>query len=322
MRRGTLALVLVLIAPVLAAEAQQAGRVYRIGSLHSAFAPNVPWVEGLTAGLAELGLRESREVLIEHRFTEGDLRALPGAAQQLIQAGVDLIFTAGQPATEAARTATQTLPVVFIGVGDPVAAGLVRSIARPGGNITGVSSLRSELAAKRLEILKELAPAVRRVWIIYDVGDLAAPLVVRKAAVGASRLGVELVARPVGTAQELAGALAAFRPRDGVMIHDGPTLLDISAQILKASQSAGIPVIFPAPFWLQWGGLVSYGPDYHAMGHQAARLVARILRGTQPADLPVEGANKIPLVINLKAARAIGLTVPPSLLLRADEAIQ
>ncbi|MBI2466477.1 MAG: ABC transporter substrate-binding protein [Candidatus Rokubacteria bacterium] len=211
---------------------------------------------------------------------------------------------------------------MFVNVGDPVAAGLVQSIARPGGNITGISSLRFELASKRMQVLKELAPAVRRVWIIYDVGDPAAPLVVREAEVAAPQLGVELVARPVGTAQELARALAGLGPGDGVMIHDGPTLLDISAQILKASQSARVPVIFPSPFWLQWGALVSYGPDYYAMGHQAARLVARILRGATPADLPVEGANKIPLVINLKAARAIGLTIPRSLLLRADELIQ
>lgn len=311
-----------LLAAPLVAEAQPAGKVYRIGSLHRAFAPNVPWVEGLKVGLAELGLKEGREVLFDHRFTEGDLRALPGAARELVHAGVDLIFTAHEPGAEAARTATGTLPIVFIDIDDPVEIGLVRSIARPGGNITGVSSLYFELTSKRMEVLKELAPAVRRVWIIYDIADATARAVVGKAGEAAPRLGVEVVTRPVGTPQELARVLAALGPGDGVMIHSGPTLLDISAQILKASRSARVPVIFPAAFWLQWGALVSYGPDYHAMGHQAARLVAKILRGAKPAELPVEGANKIELVINLAAARAIGLTIPPSLLQRADQVIE
>lgn len=311
-----------LLGAPLAADAEQASKVYRIGSLHHAFAPNVPWVEGLKAGLAELGFKEDREILFEHRFTEGNLGALPAAAHELVKAGVDLIFTAGELGVEAAREASRTLPIVFIGVGDPVAAGVVRSIARPGGNITGVSDLRAELVPKRLEVLKELAPAVRRVWIIYDVSDVDVPPLLRKAKEAAPRLGVELVVRPVGTAQDLARALAALGPGDGVMISGRATVLDITAQIVAVSRSARVPVIFPAAFWLQWGGLVSYGPDYHAMGHQAARLVAKILRGVRPGDLPVEGASKIELVINLKTAKAIGLTVPPSVLLRADQVIE
>lgn len=317
-----IALAFGLLGAPLAAEAEQASKVYRIGSLHHAFAPHVPWVEGLKAGLAELGLKEGREVLFEHRFTEGNLGALPAAAQELVRAGVDLILASGEQATEAAKAATQTLPVVFVNVGDPVAAGVVRSIARPGGNITGVSSLRAELIPKRLEVLKELAPAVRRVWIIYDVSDAEAPPLVRKAEEAAPRLGVELVVRPVGTVQDLARALAALGPGDGVMVQGRATVLDISTQIVKASRSARVPTIFPAAFWLQWGGLVSYGPDYYAVGHQAARIVAKILRGAKPGDLPVEGANRIDLAINLKTAKEIGLTIPQSILVRADQVIE
>lgn len=317
-----LTLALALLAAPLAAGAEQASKVYRIGSLHHAFAPHVPWIEGLKAGLAELGLKEGREVLFEHRFTEGNLGALPAAAQELAKAGVDLIFSSGEQATEAAKAATRTLPIVFVNVGDPVAAGVVRSISRPGGNITGVSSLLAELTPKRLEVLKELAPAVRRVWMIYDVSDADAPPLVRKAEEAAPRLGVELVVRPVGTAQDLARALAALGPGDGVMISGRATVLDITAQIVAVSRSARVPVIFPAAFWLQWGGLVSYGPDYYAVGHQAARIVAKILRGAKPGDLPVEGANRIDLAINLKTAKEIGLTIPQSVLLRADRVIE
>ena len=311
-----------LVAPP-AAEAQQAGRPYRIGVLTAAWAPNHPSVEGLRAGLKALGLEESRQVTLDIRFTEGNLRALPEAAAALVAAGADVLFTSAENATLAAAAVTQRIPIVFVNVGDPVASGVVSSVARPGRNVTGVSNLATELAPKRLEILKALAPGLRRVWAVYDAADAPeARAAVEKARAAAASLKLEVLMRPVSTADELAAALAAVRPGDGFFAPDRATSLDISAQILKTAAVARTPTMFSAAFWVGHGALASYGADYYASGSQAARLVARILQGAKPQDLPVEGANRIELVINLKTAKALELAIPQPLLLRADRVIQ
>lgn len=304
-----------------AAEAQQPPRLYRIGALNGAWAPNHPAVEGLKAGLKELGFEDGRNVAFEIRFTEGNLQIMPAAAMGLVKAGVDLLFTSGDAATHAARTATQKIPIVFTLVGDPVASGIVREVAHPGGNVTGVSGLATELVPKQLEILKALVPKLRRVWAIHYAGDRSSMAAVRKAQEAAPLLKLELLARPVRTPEELAGALKALRPGDG-LLPPQTTALDIPAQILNTSMSARVPVIFPSSFWIGYGALASYGSDFYAEGVQAARLVAKILRGARPQDLPVEGAIKIELVINLKTAKAFGLTIPHSVLIRADRIIE
>ena len=317
----TFVLALGIIAPPVAAEAQQAKRIYRIGALNEAYAPNHPAVEGLKAGLKELGIEEGRDVTFDIRFTEGSLDVMPATAATLLKAGADLIFTSSEASTKAAMAATQTIPVVFTGGDDPVAAGIVKEIAHPGGNVTGVSGLRTELTPKRLEILKTLAPTLRRVWFIYHTDDLATLAAVQKAQEAAPLLKLELVARPVRTPEELARTLKAVRAGDGFLAQSGP-YLDISGQVLETSLSARTPAIFPSAFWISHGALVSYGSDYYAEGFQAARLVAKILRGARPQDLPVEGANRIELAINLKTASSLGLTVPREILLRADKVIQ
>ena len=299
--------------------AQQAKRPYRIGAVHAAFAPNHPAVEGLKAGLKELGLEEGREVTFDIRFTEGKIEVMPTVVADLIKAGVDLIFTPGEAAARAARGATQKIPIVFTVVGDPVSAGLVAEVARPGGNLTGVSSLATDLTPKRVEVLKALAPGLRRVWAIYYAGDPSALAAVRKAQEAAPLLKVELVARPVSTAEELARALKALRPGDGLLAPGSP-VLDIPGQI--AELSTRVPSVFPAAFWVRRGILVSYGSDYFAEGRQAARLVAKILRGARPQDLPVEGSNTIELAINVKTAKALSLAIPQTLLLRANHVIE
>jgi len=323
MKRSVLA-VLAVLAAVRAlnppdALAQQAKRPYRIGAVHAAFAPNHPAVEGLKAGLKELGLEEGREVSFDIRFTEGKIEVMPTVVADLIKAGVDLIFTPGEAAARAARGATQKIPIVFTVVGDPVSAGLVAEVARPGGNLTGVSSLATDLAPKRVEVLKALAPGLRRVWAIYYAGDPSALAAVRKAQEAAPLLKVELVARPVSTAEELARALKALRPGDGLLAA-GSSVLDIDGQI--AELSTRVPSVFPAAFWVRHGVLVSYGSDYFAEGRQAARLVAKILHGARPQDLPVEGSNTIELAINVKTAKALGLAIPQTLLLRANHVIE
>jgi putative ABC transport system substrate-binding protein len=307
---------LLLIGP-LAVEAQPARRPYRIGLINESFAATHPTVEGLKAGLREAGLAEGRDVTFDIRFTEGNAQATPPAAAALVKAGVDLIVTSQEGPTQAAMDATKTVPIVFTLVGDPVASGLVKNLAEPEGNVTGVSSLQTELAAKRLEILKTLVPSLRRVWLIHYGGDLTANRMLARARDAAPRLKVELVPRAVLSTQELALALRELQPGDGLLAPEIVTL-DIPVAILEASLKSRVPAVFTTALWVGHGGLASYGPDYYAQGVQAAGLVARILRGAKPADVPVEGADRIELAVNLKTAEAIGVTVPRKVMLRAE----
>ena len=300
-----------------AAQAQQGRRLYRIGVLNEAWSANHPTVEGLKLGLRELGLEEGRDVNFDIRFTEGKPEATPAAAAALVNAGVDLIFTSNEASTQAAKAATRKLPIVFTLVGDPVAAGIVAKLSRPGGNLTGISSLTTELVPKRLEALRTLSPSIRRVWAIYYADDPSSAAAVRKAQEAGPRLKLDLVIRPVRTSVELEDALKALRPGDALLPPDIGTM-DIPAAILEASLSSRIAAVFPAALWVGHGGLVSYGSDYHAQGVQAARLVAKILRGAGPQELPVEGAHKINLAVNVKTAGLFGLSVPRKLLLRAE----
>lgn len=302
-------------------EAQPAGRPYRIGVLHTVFFPSTPAVEGLKAGLKSQGLEEGRAVTFEIRFTRGDPKAAPAAVAELVKAGVDLIFVIREEAARAAMAATRTIPIVFVQVGDPVAAGIVAAVSRPGGNVTGVSDLNTELVPKRLEILKALFPAVRRVWAVHHADDLSSVAAARKAQEVAPLLKLDVVVQPVRTSEELVGALKSVRAGDALLFPPA-TGLNIRGLILDLHLSNGVPTVFGDVFWVKAGGVVSYGSDDYANGVQAARLVAKILRGARPQDLPVEGANKIPLALNLKTARSLGVTIPRELLARADQVIE
>jgi ABC-type uncharacterized transport system substrate-binding protein len=295
----------------------QPRRPFRIGVLNAAWAASHPTVEGLKAGLRELGLEDGRDVTFDIRSTAGKLDAMPAAAEALVRSGVDLIFTSQGAATQAAKEATKTVPIVFTLVGDPVAAGLVRALARPDANVTGVSSLQTELAAKRLEFLKTLAPAVHRVWLIYYSLDSGTRPMVVKALDAAPRVKVQVVPRGVSDAADLGKALGDVRRGDAVFLPEGSNP-DLAVAAIERSTSARIPVMFGTALWVSYGGLVSYGPDYYAEGIQAASLVAKILRGARPSDVPVEGAEKIDLAVNLKTADLLGLTVPRKIMLRAD----
>jgi putative ABC transport system substrate-binding protein len=303
------------------AETQERRRLYQIGVLHEGFAKDHPALEGLKAGLKELRFQDDRDVHFDVRNTEGNPRRLPEAAKALVDGGVELIFTIGEAATRAAKAATQTIPIVFTLVGDPVQAGIVKEMAHHGGNLTGVSSLTTRLAPKRLEVLKRLVPGLRRVWAIYPAGDRAAQEAVREARKAALDLHLELVDCPVGTPEALAHAVQAWATGDGVLPPD-MTTLDIPGQLLQMSLEKKVPAVFSSTFWVKDGGLLSYGTDYYAEGLQAAWLVAKILQGAHPRDLPVEGANKIELAVNLKSAEKLGLTVPRQLLLRADKVME
>ena len=299
------------------ADAAEARRPYRIGVLNESGAANHPTVEGLKAGLRELGLEEGRDVKFDIRFTKGDPSATNAAASSLANGEVDLIFTSNEAATHAAKGATQKVPIVFTLVGDPVAIGIVSRLAQPGANITGVSNLTTELVPKRMETLRKLAPQTRRIWTIYYAGDPSSVAAARKAGEAGPRMQMRVMDRPVRTAEELEAALKELEPGDALLPPD-IAKMDIPAVLLEASLAERIPAVFPAALWVGYGGLVSYGPDYYAQGVQAARLVAKILRGARPRDLPVEGADRIDLTINLKTAKLLGLTVPRKVLLRAD----
>ena len=312
-----LAAAMLLCAPTSSLDAQQARRPFRIGVINAAWAASHPTVEGLKAGLKELGFEDGRDVTFDIRFTEGKLDTMPAAAAALVKAGVDLIFTSQEAATQAARDATVTLPIVFTLVGDPVGAGIVGKLAQPGGNVTGVSSLQTELVAKRLEVLKILMPAVRRVWLIYYGLDLSTTPMIGKALDAAQRMKLELMPKGVLDASELKRVLGEIRRDDAVLAPEGSNP-DLTIAIIERSLALRIPAVFGTALWVGYGGLVSYGPDYYAQGIQAATMVAKILRGARPQDLPVEGAEKIDLAVNLKTAEVLGLTVPRKILFRAD----
>jgi putative ABC transport system substrate-binding protein len=300
-----------------AAEAQQARRPYRIGVLNEAWAASHPTVEGLKAGLRELGLEEGRDIRFDIRFTEGNLDAMPAAAAALVKADVDLIFTSQYAATRAAKDATKSIPIVFTLVSDPASAGLVTNLLQPEANITGVTSLYADLVAKRIEILKTLAPSIRRVWVIHDGSDPTATPMVVKALNAGQRLKVEVIPRGVVTTDDVALRLRDVRHGDALLAPETSNL-DIPTAILQTSLAARVPAAFTTALWVGYGGLVSYGPDYYAHGVQAAELVAKIVRGARPQDVPVEGTDKIDLAVNLKTADLLGITVPQRVLLRAD----
>jgi putative tryptophan/tyrosine transport system substrate-binding protein len=312
-----LAATLLLCAAPSGMEAQQASRPARIGVLNAAWAASHPTVEGLRAGLKDLGFQDGRDVTFDIRFTQGKLGAMPAAAAALVEGGVDLIFTSQEAATQAARSATQTIPIVFTLVGDPVAAQIVHTLARPGGNVTGVSTLQTELVAKRLEILKTLTPSARRVWLIYDGIDLSTTAMTARALEAAKRMNLELVPKGMLDAGQLKVAIRDVRRGDALLAPDGSNP-DLAVAIIERSLALRLPAVFGTALWVGYGGLMSYGPDYYAQGVQAATLVAKILRGARPQDLAVEGAEKIDLAVNLKTAELLGLTVPRKILLRAD----
>jgi putative ABC transport system substrate-binding protein len=296
----------------------------RIGALTDSWGPTPPIV-GLRDGLLELGYREHEQFVLGVRFTQGDLTALPAAARDLVQYEVDLIFASEVAAAKAAQMATTRIPIVFAGLGGhPVEMGLIQSFARPGGNITGVVNLDVDLGPKRLKLFRDLIPGLRRVLFPYDPTDASSVAAVRGYREAARRLGIMLVERAVQTSAEAQATLAKVRKEEVDGILQPPHLAwNIPGFILETARQQGIPTMFNTAFYVeQTGGLASYGPDTYATGRQTARLVDKILKGTQPAEIPVETNARIELVINLKAAKALGLTIDPVVLYQADRLVR
>jgi putative ABC transport system substrate-binding protein len=325
-RRGVLlalAIVLAIPGPMACVSEAQSRRLIKIGALTESWGPT-PAIVGLRDGLQELGYRENQDFAIGVRFVQGKLAELPEAARALTRQGVDVIVTSGgDHSTRAAQQATAGIPIVFLEGTDPVRAGFVKSLARPGGNITGMADLGFELVPKALEIFRDLIPRLKRVLLVYDANNDVAVSQLQVHRDAAQRLGLTLVERPVRTEDEARSAISAIRKSevDGIF---SPRLLsqNIPGLILEIAPKRAIPTMFETPFYVERTGFASYGADKYALGRQAARVVDKILKGARPSDIPVEQATKFELVINVKAAKALGIAIPHSMLLRADRLIQ
>ncbi|MEX0806000.1 MAG: ABC transporter substrate-binding protein, partial [Candidatus Binatia bacterium] len=270
----------------------------------------VPWhssTEGFRDGLKEFGYVEGKNLFFEVRSTRGDPSRLPKLAAELMELKLNLLFCV----SNACGKQPKQVPIVFTQVSDPVSLGLVESIARPGGNITGIANLRAELSAKRLELFKEIVPSLRRVLLTYDPRKTEEREALTSAKSEASRLKLILIENSITNPLEIEPALAKLKGgRDGILIVQSGTNLNIPGRSLQVATSNKIPTMYQASFWSQVGGLASYGPDQYAQGRQAARLAHKILTGTHPRELPVELPHRIEFVINLKTAKALGLQVP------------
>jgi putative tryptophan/tyrosine transport system substrate-binding protein len=323
MRIFCFALCAMLFALGIPAQAQQGTKIPRIGFL-VASSPSFysSRIEAFQRGLHELGYVEGKNIAIEYRFADGKADRLRELADELVRLKVDIIVAAGSAA--AAKDATKTIPIVFAAASDPVASRIVASLAQPGGNVTGLTILAPELTGKRLELLKEAFPRITRVAFLRNPSGINSPIVWKEAQAASESLGLQLQSLEVRSVDDFEKAFgAAKRERAHALITSTNPLINAQrARILKFVAKNRLPAIYPAPEIVEAGGLMSYSPDYSEMFRRAALFVHKILNGAKPGDLPVEQPNKFELVINLKTAKQIGLTIPPNVLVRADRVIK
>jgi putative ABC transport system substrate-binding protein len=316
-----------ILAVPLTAEGQQAGKLHRIGLLASS-PPNSPggrraW-EGFFQGMRELGYVEGQNILVEGRWYGERTDRLPALAGELVQLKVDVIVAGAAPAPEAARRATSTIPIVMANHNDPVGSGLVASLARPGRNVTGMSTLSPELIGKRLQLFKEAIPGLSRVAVLSNPTIPSQALELKEAKVAAGLLKVQLQLLEARAPGDFAGAFSAMTKEraDGVLIITSAMFYTERTRIAKLAAESRVPTIYAVKEFAEAGGLMTYGIDLHESFRRAAGYVDKILKGAKPADLPVEQPTKFELVINLKTAKALALTIPPGVRARADEVIE
>jgi len=325
-RPVTALLLLLLAAPLGMATAQPPQKVPRVGYLKGG-SPSDPlrqrWLEAFRQGLRELGYVEGQNIAIESRWTEGKDDRLPALAADLVRSKVDVIVAETGAATRAAQQATRTIPIVMSLVNDPVGSGLVASLARPGGNVTGLTIMSPDLVGKQLALLKEVVPKVSRVALLRHPDNPASVAQLREAEAAAQALGVRLQTLEARSPQEIDGAFAAMtRERAGALLVIPDTLFwSQRRQIAELAVKRRLPSMRMGEAYPEAGGLMSYGPSYLDLERRAATFVDKILKGANPADLPVAQPTKFELVINMKTAKAIGLTIPQPLLQRADQII-
>jgi putative ABC transport system substrate-binding protein len=302
--------------------AQQPGRLPTIGFLGADAAVFEPWTAAFVARLRELGWVEGRTIAIEYRWSQGRTERYAEIAAEFVRLKVDAIVTVGS-AVPIVKQATSVIPIVFaVGI-DPVGSGLVASLSEPGGNVTGLSIQANDLAGKRLELLREIVPQLRRLAIMFNVGNAQPVLEMGEAQAAARMLGLEVAPLVIQKAEDIAPAFQSLKGRaDALYVAVDQLMVANRASILASALSARLPTMFSTDDFVKAGALMSYGPSYIERFRRAADYVDKILRGTKPGDIPVEQPTKIELVINLTTAKALGLAVPHSLLARADEVIE
>jgi putative ABC transport system substrate-binding protein len=323
-RRNFISLVGGAAAWPLAAHAQQAGKLPTIGFLGATTASSAnEWVAAFVQRLRELGWIDGRNVAIEYRWAEGRSERASEIAADFVRLKVDVIVTYGTQSALAAKEATTTIPIVFALPGDPVATGLVASLARPGSNITGLSSQTTDLATKRLEFLREAVPSLRRLAIMGNAGNPANVLDMAKVDAAARSLGIDAAIFQVRRAEDFASTFETLKGRMDALYVPPDALINTNIiRINTLALGARLPTMYGSRDYVQAGGLMSYGPNFPDQFRRAADYVDKILRGTKPGDIPVEQPTKFDLIINLTTAKTLGLEIPPTLLARADEVIE
>jgi putative ABC transport system substrate-binding protein len=313
---------LLLVAPP-AGSAPPVAKVARIGILTLAVAPSTPLAEAFRQGLREHGYVEGQNIALEYRYAAGMADRLPALAAELVRLKVEVIVTESNVAALAAKRATRAIPVVMAIAGDPVKAGVAGSLARPGGNVTGLTLIHPELSGKRLQLLKEVVPGIAVVAVIWNPMDPPAVDFLRETEAAARSLGVRIHAIEARAPADLDGAFRAVvhaRPSAFYTLGGG-MFFDNQARIVEFAKKHRLPGVFPTRAFVEAGGLMSYGPNLAANFGRAAAFVDKLLKGAKPADLPIEQPTTLEFVINLKTAKALGLTIPPSVLARADQVL-
>jgi putative ABC transport system substrate-binding protein len=307
----------------LGVRAQQAGKILTIGFLGASTASIWrPWTAAFVQRLGELGWIEGRTVMIEYRWAEGRPERFAEIAAEFVQRNVDVIVTA-ESAVAAVKQATSTIPVIFALGNDPVAAGLVASLSRPGGNVTGLSNVQTDLAGKRLELLREVVPNLRRLAILANIGHPASVLEMDEVQAAARKLSIGVSRLEIRCAEDIAPAFERLKGQaDSLYVVLSALVGTSRTRIITFALSARLPTTFNAREYVEAGALMSYGPDFVERWRRAAEIIDKVLRGAKPGKIPVEQPTKFELVINLSTAKALGLEVPPSLLARADEVIE
>ena len=320
-----LLLTAILLVLINVAEAQQPERIPHIGFLGVNSPSTISArIDAFRQGLRELGYVEGKAIVIEYRWAEGDFDRLPSLAGELVRLKVDIIVTVGPADTRAAEKATSTIPIVMGYDNDPVASRFVKTLARPGRNITGLSTLSPELTGKRLELLKEVVPKLSRVAILGSSTQPGNAQSLREAELAAAALGLQLQSLDLRDPGDIEPAFKAATDRraDAVVVLSTPLATRRQVEIAQLAVKSRLPAIYPQSDYMDSGGLISYGPSMTDLFHRAATYVDKILKGAKPGDLPVEQPKKFELIINLKAAKQIGLTIPPNVLARADKVIK
>jgi putative tryptophan/tyrosine transport system substrate-binding protein len=308
----------------LAAEAQQSAKGYRIGLLIGSSESFVaPYIAIFRQALRALGYVEGGNIAIEYRYADGNYDRLPVLAADLVRLKVDVVVTEGTPPTRAARQATTAIPIVMTVTGDPVAAGLVTNLARPGGNLTGASFFFPEIAAKRLQLLKEVIPALSRVTVVWNPSNAVHGPTVKAVEAAAKALGIDVQHVQIQAPADVDGALLAIsKRRESLVVLEDAMINVCSTQIAEVAARHRLPTMFGLTTFAEAGGLMAYGPNRPELWRRAATFVDKILRGAKPGELPVEQPVRFDLVINVRTAQGLRLTIPPSVLVRADQLIE